>query len=749
MFKIRNRRIISGVLGMVLSVLFFFSVPVNVHATDVALGGDEVAIELLLQLAAAAFGTEVASDVMDYITLTPEMLNTGSYKYGDGTVIKNAGRYAASEVFVSSDTSLSDIQDLVDDTFSSSLSSPSYDSFKMISNLNVPVYFLSNNTIDENITGYSSYAIATDNNDPLHRLIYFNVSGDNYDKSYWGLHITLFNNGNICFDNAISYNGSDVVFNPGTIVRYDEYYNRSIHKNTNHHYLSNASIYVSGNVMLVNETPEGHKFNVFFYSNGNLIKSIYIPRDFGNFSTSDFGSALFNPSSCSVASSTNFNDFFSTISSSISKVGDFVKTDPQAINTAYQNYNTSSKTEDDYAAYIAALNAALAASAASQAEVSEDVKGIAGAMSTVLSWLQKIWSILSLIPTSLASIISIISAIKDHIIAQDFATWIEDIKQNIISLPQTIADAFGFDTFVSDLSAFWEDILDPVGTIKEKLIALPQTIADTLGFDTFVSDLSAFWEDILDPVRTIRDKITTLPQDIADAFDDFITDIKANWADILETVDTIKEKIIALPEAIADAFDDFVSDASAFWNKICGFAKDIYDEIVSWSFVQWVQDLVDAITSIPDTIDQYLEDLFVIDEAAQERISDKVEATFAPVLWIKDFVDTVKVAFIRIFKPQPNPPKIPIHLENATSKYNYGDTVYIDFAFWQPYKQIADPIIVAFCWAMFLWHAFKTIPGLISGSDGLIGNDSDNWSDKYDAFMWSHDFRAWEAHHSK
>ena len=74
-----------------------------------------------------------------------------------------------------------------------------------------------------------------------------------------------------------------------------------------------------------------------------------------------------------------------------------------------------------------------------------------------------------------------------------------------------------------------------------------------------------------------------------------------------------------------------------------------------------------------------------------------------------------------IFGITPSPIlKIPIGAE--TSKYNYGLGSYItiDISWYAPYKQFGDKIILAICWALFIWRLYIKLPGIISGAEGSI-----------------------------
>lgn len=75
-----------------------------------------------------------------------------------------------------------------------------------------------------------------------------------------------------------------------------------------------------------------------------------------------------------------------------------------------------------------------------------------------------------------------------------------------------------------------------------------------------------------------------------------------------------------------------------------------------------------------------------------------------------------------IFGITPSPIlKIPIG-KTTSKKYNYGTGNYIiiDVSWYAPYKQFGDKVILAIAWALFLWHLFLKLPGIISGTEGSI-----------------------------
>lgn len=68
--------------------------------------------------------------------------------------------------------------------------------------------------------------------------------------------------------------------------------------------------------------------------------------------------------------------------------------------------------------------------------------------------------------------------------------------------------------------------------------------------------------------------------------------------------------------------------------------------------------------------------------------------------------------------PTLQAPVIYLHFNNSTSSINYGgDVVALDFSWYANYKNTVDNIIVAFCWAVFIFNMIKHIPSLIRGED--------------------------------
>lgn len=69
------------------------------------------------------------------------------------------------------------------------------------------------------------------------------------------------------------------------------------------------------------------------------------------------------------------------------------------------------------------------------------------------------------------------------------------------------------------------------------------------------------------------------------------------------------------------------------------------------------------------------------------------------------------------------PPVFYMDFSLAESDIDYGGKVAaIDFSWYGRYKATVDRLIVSFCWALFAWRAFKTLPSLIGGGDGVVSD---------------------------
>lgn len=113
-----------------------------------------------------------------------------------------------------------------------------------------------------------------------------------------------------------------------------------------------------------------------------------------------------------------------------------------------------------------------------------------------------------------------------------------------------------------------------------------------------------------------------------------------------------------------------------------------------------------------------LSDLFVPDaDATKAKLGDMRE-------YFK-FKDDIIGAFddlkTMIFGITPSPIlKIPIGSETSKYNYGFGSYIIIDISWYAPYKQFGDKIILAICWALFIWRLYIKLPGIISGAEGSI-----------------------------
>lgn len=363
------------------------------------------------------------------------------------------------------------------------------------------------------------------------------------------------------------------------------------------------------------------------------------------------------------------SDIFSGISSAIGNAtaAALAAADPIALNAARNAYTNSSKSDSDYQAFLASINAALAAQNAANAEVSQDVKGIAVGVSSIISLMQAIINAILAIPGQIVAAIKslgvTITDIYNKLLSWDFATWFQDLINGVTEIPTKIIE------WLTD----------------------------------FALELGENWESLFSNLDTIINTITSWS--FSEWFDDLI------------------DGVLAIPTSIITWLSDFNLDISDFWENIKAKIQSIIDTITSWSFFQWVQDIINAIASIPSAI----ADLFVMSEAQEAEVKEQLADVFSPFIWIKDFVHDFVITLKGILIPATEPPKIPIHLGNNTSKYNWGgDTYILDLTFWAAYKPFADAIIIFFAWAFYLWHLYKTLPSLFWGGNGIVSELQDS-----------------------
>lgn len=122
---------------------------------------------------------------------------------------------------------------------------------------------------------------------------------------------------------------------------------------------------------------------------------------------------------------------------------------------------------------------------------------------------------------------------------------------------------------------------------------------------------------------------------------------------------------------------------------------------------------------ISKAVQGVMTDVFIPNEAATLEKIGEMQQYFE---FKDDIIKAVDDLRIMLFGITPSPIlKIPIG-KTTSKKYNYGTGNYIiiDVSWYAPYKQFGDKVILAIVWALFLWHMFLKLPGIISGTEGSI-----------------------------
>ena len=86
------------------------------------------------------------------------------------------------------------------------------------------------------------------------------------------------------------------------------------------------------------------------------------------------------------------------------------------------------------------------------------------------------------------------------------------------------------------------------------------------------------------------------------------------------------------------------------------------------------------------------------------------------------FIDTIKISInslINVINNVGNVPKLTIHV-GASTFTTAQDLVILDLKWYAPFKNYGDLVITGFVYAMYLWHLFIKLPGVISGTSGGI-----------------------------
>lgn len=176
-------------------------------------------------------------------------------------------------------------------------------------------------------------------------------------------------------------------------------------------------------------------------------------------------------------------------------------------------------------------------------------------------------------------------------------------------------------------------------------------------------------------------------------------------------------------ELTADDVPNSKSESDTNTDSNTGFWSTLWD---------WLKKIWDAICSIPGLIVDGIKDvlvwLFVPDLTELSALVDVYSAKFG---WVSDVYYFISDLVDRLFWNVP--PKIPIHLGDAESKYNWGPSTYVlDMSWYERYKNSGDTIISGIVWLFFLWRIFRRLPDILAGV-GMI----EEYSSLDKGFIWS------------
>lgn len=306
--------------------------------------------------------------------------------------------------------------------------------------------------------------------------------------------------------------------------------------------------------------------------------------------------------------------------------------------------------------------------------VTEDPADYSGILGKILAAINKIISLLN--PAAYVAAF-----------AKKFMTA-DSLTELLNNLPELFAKAY-----VSALALPLSSVIDAVDAIPESLVtglALPDVISGAIA-------------SVFPRVHEVEDAIIGFPDIIAGALSGIV--IEAPEIQIPE---------ITIPDVISIAKLD-ISELS-----VPAMANPTIDLTLNPSYdITVANDYTGLTDIIASAVNGVLTDLFVPNEAlAMEKVAE-MEAYFK----FKDGIITGVIDLKTMFYGITPSPILKIPIGKPTSKnYNYGTGNYIiiDVSWYAPYKQLGDKIILAIAWALFLWHMFIKLPGIISGTEGSI-----------------------------
>lgn len=269
---------------------------------------------------------------------------------------------------------------------------------------------------------------------------------------------------------------------------------------------------------------------------------------------------------------------------------------------------------------------------------------------------------------------------------------IESIKNNPGGL--TTAQAESVLEGINKITFGVSGIADILGEILASILQIPQAFAKIfLDADGLINLINSVPDaignkliEIFPNSKAVGDAIISVP----DAIIDGLKNVTVEIPDI--TIPEIKIPEIVVPEPKVDVK---VEPLITINNDFDGLADRIAQGIKG-----------------------ILVELFVPDYDLTCQKFGEVRSYFG-------FVDDVSLAVggfkTKVFGITPVP-YLKIPLGSETSKYNYGFGEYwiIDISWYSAYKSYGDKIILAIMWALFLWHIFIKLPGIISGAEGQI-----------------------------
>ena len=171
--------------------------------------------------------------------------------------------------------------------------------------------------------------------------------------------------------------------------------------------------------------------------------------------------------------------------------------------------------------------------------------------------------------------------------------------------------------------------------------------------------------------------------------------------------------------------DNFIlKDVVEFLHNILSYLNPFDENFILKKIIQGLADILNFLNPnsdkfigkvIVDLFRDLFNLLFVPSEERVTAITNTVQSRFSFVESIKTAVNSLN----DLLKSSGNAPVITVNV--GKTKYT-GESIVkvIDMSWYKPFKPYGDLVVTGFAYALYIWHLFINLTGIIMGSPGTI-----------------------------